>query len=290
MGLLPTPIKTISISTIPISTIPISTIPISTIPINTIPIITFDDTCYDAAASGQDKGSLDAVCAALKQRGMCLDAHTLEQLQSYCHLLLHWGRSINLVSKRDLHLERLWQRHIYDCLVVQTVPGFAQTKAWLDLGSGAGLPGLLIAVCQPQQHVTSLESSTKKTAFQTEVCRLLALDNVSIIVDNAYQLARQPNWHQAFDGLICRAFGSVSVQLRLAQVFLAPAGRLFSMQGEKMQGEKMAGEKMQENMQREKMQGKNMQKENKQGDNMQGENMQGENMQQNWHNTAFSHR
>ncbi len=210
---------------------------------------------------GRDRGSLDAVCAALKQRGMCLDAHTLEQLQSYCHLLLHWGSRINLVSKRDLHLERLWQRHIYDCLVVQTVPGFAQTKAWLDLGSGAGLPGLLIAVCQPQQHVTSLESSTKKTAFQTEVCRLLALDNVSIMVDNAYQLARQPNWHQAFDGLICRAFGSVSVQLRLAQGFLAPAGRLFSMQGANMQGENMQGANMQ-------------------GANMQGENMQGANMQQ----------
>ncbi len=167
----------------------------------------------------------------IQRLGLTLDELSLTRIKTYCNMLLHWGNSINLISKHDLHPERLLQRHIYDCLAVQTTPLFSKPRIWLDIGSGAGLPGLLLAICQPNCQITCLDSSHKKTTFQTEVVRKLALENVSIVCDNADQLEKQAAWQQSFDGIICRAFASLTTQLKLAASFLKPNGLLFSMQG-----------------------------------------------------------
>lgn len=97
---------------------------------------------------------------------------TRKRLDEFAALLINWNRRINLVGSSDRgELER---RHIVDCVQVAGLIGEGATVA--DLGSGAGLPGLIVAICRPDLHVTCLESDTRKAIFLREAIRILALD------------------------------------------------------------------------------------------------------------------
>jgi len=87
---------------------------------------------------------------------------TLEPLRTYSALIERWNKTINLVGKGDI--QALWERHILDCLqMVDMIP--ANARRLIDLGSGAGLPGIVIALMRPDMTVVLTESDTRKAAF-----------------------------------------------------------------------------------------------------------------------------
>jgi 16S rRNA (guanine527-N7)-methyltransferase len=102
---------------------------------------------------------------------------TLEKLQAFESLVSQWSPRINLISSADL--KNVWRRHIADS--VQLVVLAEGSDDWADLGSGAGFPGLVVAICSAQKrHVTMVESDRRKCAFLSTVARQLDL-NVKII-------------------------------------------------------------------------------------------------------------
>jgi 16S rRNA (guanine527-N7)-methyltransferase len=97
---------------------------------------------------------------------------TRDRLHEFTSLLLEWNRTINLVGTDDAgELER---RHIADCIQITEL--ISHRSAVADLGSGAGLPGLVLAICRPDLRVTCVESDGRKAAFLREAVRTLDLD------------------------------------------------------------------------------------------------------------------
>ena len=99
------------------------------------------------------------------------------QFATYLNLLNKWNQVHNLTAVRDV--EEQIPRHILDCLAV--LPYIKDAATLADIGSGAGLPALMLAIMQPALAVTALESNGKKAAFIREAVRVLALANVQVV-------------------------------------------------------------------------------------------------------------
>ena len=143
-----------------------------------------------------------------------LSGQQLEALSAYEALLRRWGKRYNLVSRRDL--ERLWPRHIEDSLAL--APWCAGSV--VDVGSGAGLPGVPLAVARPQLAVTLLERSERKCAFLRQVAIELGLRNVAVEQADA----RRFRAAAGFQTGLARAVAPPAAAWRLLQPLLAGDG------------------------------------------------------------------
>lgn len=146
--------------------------------------------------------------------GAGLGGQQFEALCAYEALLRRWGKRYNLVSRRDL--ERLWPRHIEDSLAL---------APWcfgsvVDVGSGAGLPGVPLAVAHPQLAVTLLERSERKCAFLRHVAIELGLRNVAVEQADA----RRFRAAAGFQTGVARAVAPPAAAWRLLKPLLARDG------------------------------------------------------------------
>lgn len=157
--------------------------------------------------AGAGGGGADGAGAALGRR-------QLDALAAYQALLQRWGGRFNLVSRRDL--ARLWPRHIEDSLAL--APWCAGTV--VDVGSGAGLPGVPLAIASPQLAVTLVERSERKCAFLRQVVLELALRNV--VVEQVD--ARDYRPVAGFRTALARAVAPPPAAWRLLQPLLARDG------------------------------------------------------------------
>ena len=140
---------------------------------------------------------------------------TLGQLERYVALLLQWNAKINLIDRKTE--ADIWNRHIVDSLqLVEHIPASVATV--IDYGSGAGLPGLVIAIARPDLRVSCVERDQRKAIFLQEAKRQLQLEHVSVhnaditTIDGAY------------DMVTARAFTSLGELLKQAVHHLADGG------------------------------------------------------------------
>ena len=126
------------------------------------------------------KAQLEKGCAELQLQ---LSDQQKNQLLDYLALLQKWNKVYNLTSVRDP--QGMLTRHILDSLSL--IP-YLQCNSLLDVGSGAGLPGIPVAICFPQMAVTLLDSNIKKTRFLQQVKAELKLNNVTVIHGRVEQL------------------------------------------------------------------------------------------------------
>jgi len=145
-----------------------------------------------------------------------------EKLLAYLDLIQKWNRVYNLTAVREP--DRMLAHHLLDCLAI--VPHLSGSSL-LDVGSGAGLPGIPVAVALPKLPVTLLESSHKKAAFLKQAAIELRLDNVDVACERAEAWATS----QRFDLVVSRALADLPEFIRLAGRLLAPGGTLAAMKG-----------------------------------------------------------
>ena len=154
----------------------------------------------------------------LAMLGVGLSATQLAALNSYLDLLAKWNRTYNLTAISDP--ERMVTHHLLDSLAV--LPHLKGLARLADIGSGAGLPGIPLAIADPTLSVDSVESNQKKASFQQQVKIELQLANLTV------HCARVESLTGAYDGVISRAFSSIPD-------FIGQAGhlasRLFAMKG-----------------------------------------------------------
>ena len=163
--------------------------------------------------------SLDAGLASM---AVDLDEQARERLIAYLRLLQHWNRAYNLTAVRD-PLEMI-HRHVLDSLAVMP---YLRGRDCLDVGSGAGLPGLVLAVARPGLSWALLDSNGKKCRFLSHVQMELGLDNVRVErsrVEDFYPGAR-------FSTIISRALSNLAAFVAGAGHLLAPGGCLLAMKG-----------------------------------------------------------
>ncbi len=143
-------------------------------------------------------------------------------LLHYLLLLDKWNAAYNLTAIRDK--ESMITKHLLDSLAV--LP-WLHGDSILDVGSGAGLPGIPLAIAQPDRHFVLLDSNGKKVRFLQEVKRQLALRNLEIVQ------FRVENYHpaQGFDTLISRAFSSLEQMIYWTQHLIAAQGIWLAMKG-----------------------------------------------------------
>ena len=154
--------------------------------------------------------------------GLALPPLAEPRLLEYLALLQKWNRTYNLTAVREA--PKMVSHHLLDCLAI--VPHMLG-KTVLDVGSGAGLPGIPLALAQPHTHVTLLESSHKKTAFLQQAKIELKLDNVAVVCERAE--AWRPG--RAFEMVVSRAFSDLAEFITAAGRHVAPRGRLAAMKG-----------------------------------------------------------
>lgn len=154
--------------------------------------------------------------------GLELPEETQHRLLGYLALLRKWNKTYNLTAVRET--SRMVGEHVLDCLAV--LPHL-NAATLLDVGSGAGLPGIPLALAAPRLKVTLLDSSHKKAAFLTQAKIQLGLDNVEVVCE------RVENWRpgREFEIVISRALSDLAEFVALAGRHVAPGGRLAAMKG-----------------------------------------------------------
>lgn len=157
-----------------------------------------------------------------------------EKLQEFIGLVETENRKHNLVSRRATPAE-LWQ-HIEDSrrvLAWEKLSGLTL----VDIGSGAGFPGLVLAICCPTSQVTLVESDLKKSSFLIQASKELELDNVQVIRDRAESLGRDPRYRQRFDVCSSRAVASMRIVLEYALPLIKINGAAWLWKGSNYQQE-----------------------------------------------------
>lgn len=178
-----------------------------------------------AAAADVSDQALAALVATL--RAPLADAQR-DQLVRYVELLQRWNEVYNLTAITST--TELVRRHLSECLALGGLLGGTRIA---DLGTGAGLPGLVLALANPGREFWLLESVGKKTRFLTHVCGELALTNVQI-----YQ-GRIEDFPVSvpFDTVVARALAPLDRLVKLARPLLAQKGRLVALKGEGLEAE-----------------------------------------------------
>jgi 16S rRNA (guanine527-N7)-methyltransferase len=179
-------------------------------------------------------GSLPAarICDLIAEYYPAPDAILLDRLAIYLALLVKWNARTNLTSIRDP--DEMVRRHFGESLFLAA--HLPETGSLLDLGSGAGFPGLPVQLARPGLRVTLAESQNKKAAFLREVVRTLALPTV-VWGDRAERLPAELR----FDVVALRAVDRPEEALGVARSRLAPAGMLAHLTGELGAGDGAGG-------------------------------------------------
>lgn len=158
---------------------------------------------------------------------LALDPAAAAPLLDYLALLLRWNKTYNLTAVRDPH--EMVSKHLLDSLAMHPYLDAlaARGGSLADLGTGAGLPGIPLAIVKPGLRVTLVESNGKKARFMREVIRQLGLADARV-AESRIEALDEPG---AYDAITARALATLPLILELGGHLLKPEGRLLAMKG-----------------------------------------------------------
>ena len=175
------------------------------------------------------EGALDAGLADL---GLAFDSEQRARLVAYLRLLHRWNRVYNLSAVRDP--VAMVRRHVHDSL---SILPFVGSGALMDAGSGAGLPGLVLAIARPDLPCVLLDGAAKRTRFLVQCVAELGLENVEPV------RARLEDYRgpDRFTSVVSRAAFALADLWRACEGLLAPQGRALAMKGSRPAAAELAG-------------------------------------------------
>ncbi|KVN61159.1 16S rRNA (guanine(527)-N(7))-methyltransferase RsmG [Burkholderia stagnalis] len=161
--------------------------------------------------------------------GVALTDTQRNQLLDYVALLAKWNAVYNLTAIRDP--QQMLIQHILDSLSIVPHLGDRASTRVLDVGSGGGLPGIVLAIVRPDWQVTLNDIVQKKSAFQTQTRAELKLANLSVVTGRVETLQPGVEVPEKFDVIVSRAFADLSDFVKLARHLVAPGGAIWAMKG-----------------------------------------------------------
>lgn len=165
---------------------------------------------------------INTLTSLLKAAGISLSDQQKQQLVAYVGLLDKWNKAYNLTSVRDP--QQMLVRHILDSIVV--APHLKGSR-FIDVGTGPGLPGIPLAIVMPDAHFTLLDSLGKRVRFLRQVQHELGLTNITPVQSRVEAFPAEP----PFDGVISRAFASLTDMVNWCHHLLGREGRFFALKG-----------------------------------------------------------
>lgn len=162
--------------------------------------------------------------------GLSLTVAQLDQFAAYESLLLAWNERIALTTIREPHDIRV--RHFLDSLTCATVTGPLDDLSLIDVGSGAGFPGLPLKILYPGLRLTLVDSVAKKARFLELVATELGLQNVTVVAERAETLGRDSAFREQFDWATARAVAELRILVEYLLPLCRVGGALLAQKGE----------------------------------------------------------
>lgn len=169
---------------------------------------------------------LDRLIYGAKQLGLSLTSRQIEQFQLYYEELVEWNRKVNLTAITTC--EEVQLKHFLDSLIIVTA---LENEPWikgdfllLDVGTGAGIPGVPLKIFLPKVRLVLLESVAKKTTFLQYLIDRLGLEHVDVLTGRAEDIARKESCREKFDLVVTRAVGKLSTIAELTIPFCRQGG------------------------------------------------------------------
>lgn len=169
-----------------------------------------------------DQAALQVLERGLSALGLGVDSRQQKTMLAFLEILKRWNRIYNLTAIEPG--TKAVTRHLLDSLAV--VP-YLHGDLIIDIGSGAGLPGIPVSLACPEKHVVLLDSNAKRCRFLRQVKAELKLDNVEVVQDRAENYQRDAK----FDSLLSRAFSELAAFIRASGHLLAEGGKILAMKG-----------------------------------------------------------
>lgn len=156
--------------------------------------------------------------------GLNLNPAQLERFETYYRELIEWNQRFNLTAITDY--EEAQVKHFLDSLTIAVA--ITPDGLVLDVGTGAGTPGLPLKILYPDLKLCLLEATAKKTQFLDHVCRRLGLAGVEIITGRAEEVAHRPDYRERFDFVVARGLAPLVTLVELTLPFCRPGGCLIA--------------------------------------------------------------
>ena len=171
----------------------------------------------------------DLMKRAANEAGLELTELQYEQFIKYMRFLQEWNEKINLTAITDD--EEVIKKHFIDCIKAFKSDAIKNAKTIIDVGTGAGFPGLPIAIMNPNVKVTLLDSLNKRINYLNTVVRELGLKNVTTIHSRAEDGARKPELREKFDVATSRAVANMAVLSEYCMPYVKKDGYFVALKG-----------------------------------------------------------
>lgn len=171
---------------------------------------------------------------ALQIEQMPLQEHQLEQFCKYAKLLIEWNQTMNLTAITDD--EGIAYKHFADSLAPLSLLGALEEKSLIDVGTGAGFPGIPLKIACPLLNLTMIDSLNKRVTFLKEVCSKLGLD-AAVYHLRAEEAGRQERLRESFDFATARAVAHLRELSEYCLPFVKPGGYFLAMKAGEVEQE-----------------------------------------------------
>ena len=165
----------------------------------------------------------------IEEKGITLSLEQLEQFERYFQLLVEWNEKMNLTGITEKN--QVYEKHFYDSVTPAFYYDFSSANTLIDVGSGAGFPGIPLKICFPHIQLTILDSLNKRLTFLQEVINELRLEQVYLVHSRAEDAGQNPIYREKFDMVTARAVARLSVLSEFCLPFARVGGTFLVMKG-----------------------------------------------------------
>jgi 16S rRNA (guanine527-N7)-methyltransferase len=172
---------------------------------------------------------MERLITGAEKLGLFLNRAQVRQFEDYCREMLDWNQRVNLTAITEY--EEVQLRHFLDSLTIFTVLDKSQpyeNLKILDVGTGAGLPGLPLKIALPEIKLSLMEATGKKTEFLNYIVKILGLENVEVVTGRAEELAHRAEYRAGFNIVISRAVASLATLIELTIPFCSTGGMVIA--------------------------------------------------------------
>lgn len=176
---------------------------------------------------------IQTLCKECERQNIVINEKQCVNLAIYKDMLLEWNEKMNLTAITDEY--EIIVKHFVDCLECTKV--LKDEKNIIDVGTGAGFPGMVLAIYYSDKKFTLLDALNKRLIFLQEVINKLGLKNVQIVHGRAEEVARKEEYKEIYDASVSRAVANLPVLLEYTSPFVRVNGRCVVMKGDSVEDE-----------------------------------------------------